>query len=187
MPHRRLSCDEGAPSTTSIAALAPSATGPSFAPGDDLFTRLFGGQTAQQIIGSGACKHARETTQPFLCLTLEVTGLTAPTIEASLEAFTRVCRGAQTAACPPLLCALVLVFEQGDRLEGDNAYLCEACGKKVDALKRTALAELPDSLMVALKRFDMDYTTFEVRAVALRSGDACSPSTKFLPPPMCAL
>ena len=185
MPHRRLSCDEGAPSTTGTSATAPSAMTLSFVPGDDLFTRLFGGKTAQQIIGSGACKHARETTQPFLCLTLEVTGLTAPTIEASLEAFTQVCGARRLAVWAPSL--RFRVCEQGDRLEGDNSYLCEACGKKVDALKRTALAELPDSLMIALKRFDMDYTTFEVRAVALCNDDFCPPSTRHHPPPRARL
>lgn len=60
-------------------------------------------------------------------------------------------------------CILCVLYAQGDRLEGDNAYFCEDCGRKVDALKRTALAELPDSLMISLKRFDLDYTTMEVR------------------------
>ena len=64
----------------------------SFAPGDDVFTRLCGGKSAQQILGRGACPHARETAQPFLCITLDVAGLAAPTIEASLAAFTHVRR-----------------------------------------------------------------------------------------------
>lgn len=62
----------------------------SFLPGDDIFTRIFGGKTAQQIIGTGTCRHKRETMQPFLCLALDVTGLATPTIEASLDAFIKV-------------------------------------------------------------------------------------------------
>ena len=110
--------------------------------GEDVFTRLLGGKTSQQIIGRGTCSHTRETAQSFMCLTLDITDLATPTIESSLAAFVK-----------------------GVALEGDNAYFCDICGHKVDALKRTALAELPDSLMIALKRFDMDFTTFEVRAI----------------------
>jgi hypothetical protein len=57
---------------------------------DDVFSRLLSGQTVQQLLGRGSCSHSRETLQPFLCLTLEVSGLAAPTIEASLDAYTQV-------------------------------------------------------------------------------------------------
>jgi ubiquitin C-terminal hydrolase len=59
-------------------------------PGDDVFSRLFSGQTVQQLIGQGSCSHTRETMQSFQSLTLEVAGLTSPTIEASLDAYTQV-------------------------------------------------------------------------------------------------
>lgn len=42
-------------------------------------------------------------------------------------------------------------------LEGDNAYLCEKCDKKVDTLKRASVKELPKYLMIALKRFEFDF------------------------------
>lgn len=46
---------------------------------------------------------------------------------------------------------------QGDLLEGDNAYHCEQCDKKVNAVKRMCLKKLPDHLIVVLKRFDFDF------------------------------
>ena len=44
-------------------------------------------------------------------------------------------------------------------LEGDNAYKCEKCDLKVDALKRTVVKDLPRFLIVTLKRFEFDLTT----------------------------
>ena len=35
-------------------------------------------------------------------------------------------------------------FVAGETLTGDNAYSCEICGRKVDALKRTRIARLAD-------------------------------------------
>lgn len=48
---------------------------------------------------------------------------------------------------------------KGDMLDGDNAYYCERCDKKVSATKRVCLKKLPNYLMVALKRFEFDYNT----------------------------
>jgi hypothetical protein len=42
-------------------------------------------------------------------------------------------------------------------MEGDNAYLCEELGKRVPAVKRTAIRSLPPLLCVHLKRFEFDY------------------------------
>lgn len=42
-------------------------------------------------------------------------------------------------------------------LEGDNAYKCEKCDKKVDALKRTCVKKPPKHLIIALRRFEFDY------------------------------
>lgn len=42
-------------------------------------------------------------------------------------------------------------------LEGDNAYLCEKCDKKVDTLKRTCIKRLPRHLIVTLRRFEFDF------------------------------
>ncbi len=42
---------------------------------------------------------------------------------------------------------------KGDTLDGDNAFFCERCNKKVSAVKRACLKKLPDYLILALKRF----------------------------------
>ena len=52
-------------------------------------------------------------------------------------------------------------FVQGEVLEGDNQYFCDECQKKVDALQRDCLSEIPDHLCFALKRFDLDLETFQ--------------------------
>ncbi len=44
-------------------------------------------------------------------------------------------------------------------MEGDNAYLCETCDKKVNTLKRVCIKKLPNHLIIVLKRFEMNYET----------------------------
>lgn len=49
-------------------------------------------------------------------------------------------------------------FVQGEPLEGSNKYMCMSCasddnGRLVNAMKRTCLEEVPNSLTVCLKRF----------------------------------
>jgi len=46
-------------------------------------------------------------------------------------------------------------------MEGDNKVLCDRCKVKTDTVLRTAISALPDILVLSLKRFDLDYTTFE--------------------------
>lgn len=75
------------------AAAAPPAAVFTGALGGDLFTRLFAGASTQQITGSGTCKHKSNTEEPFLCLALDVDGLSSPTIEASLSAWSKVRAG----------------------------------------------------------------------------------------------
>jgi len=48
---------------------------------------------------------------------------------------------------------------EGELLEGDNAYQCEKCEKKVSALMRVCVKQLPNVLIMALKRFDYNYET----------------------------
>lgn len=48
---------------------------------------------------------------------------------------------------------------QADRLDGDNKYNCERCNKKVAALRRATIGELPPVLVVHLKRFEFDLET----------------------------
>jgi ubiquitin C-terminal hydrolase len=43
------------------------------------------------------------------------------------------------------------LFIKGDMLEGDNAFYCDRCDKKVDTLKRSTFKKLPNVLFIALK------------------------------------
>jgi ubiquitin carboxyl-terminal hydrolase 9/24 len=42
-------------------------------------------------------------------------------------------------------------------LSDDNMYFCEKCQRKVDAISRTCLKNLPPVLLIQLKRFDFDW------------------------------
>ena len=44
-------------------------------------------------------------------------------------------------------------------LEGDNAYYCEKCEKKVSTLKRCCIKRMPNTLFLVLKRFEFDFDT----------------------------
>lgn len=46
---------------------------------------------------------------------------------------------------------------KGELLEGDNAYHCDRCNKKVPAVKRMCIKKLPNHLIVVLKRFEFNY------------------------------
>ena len=48
-------------------------------------------------------------------------------------------------------------FIKGEMLEGDNAYLCEKCDKKVPTLKRVCIKKLPNYLILVLTRFEFDF------------------------------
>ena len=45
-------------------------------------------------------------------------------------------------------------FVGGELLEGESAYLCSDCKKKVRALKRTSIKRLSPTLIIHLKRFE---------------------------------
>jgi ubiquitin carboxyl-terminal hydrolase 9/24 len=54
---------------------------------------------------------------------------------------------------------------EGEMLEGDNAYYCEKCEKKVNTLKRCCIKRMPNVLFLVLKRFEFDFdsmTKFKV-------------------------
>jgi len=106
----------------------------------DIFTATIGGVVVNQMIGQGECKHTRERDEQYLYLSIDVDG--HDTIEKSLKAFV-----------------------QGELLAGDNAYMCETCNKKVDAVKRSCIATLPDSLIIHLKRFRLNLETFNKEKV----------------------
>ncbi|CEM32577.1 unnamed protein product [Vitrella brassicaformis CCMP3155] len=56
-------------------------------------------------------------------------------------------------------------FLHPENLEGDNQYNCEKCNKKVDATKGLLIGKCPCYLTLQLKRFDLDYTTFQRRKI----------------------
>ncbi|XP_057829363.2 uncharacterized protein LOC131040449 isoform X2 [Cryptomeria japonica] len=97
--------------------------------------KIFGGIFAQQIICRG-CPHKSEKEEAFAAISVDVKN--KKNLLESLESFV-----------------------QGDLLEGEDAYLCEKCNKKFDALKRTCVKSLPNTLVIHLKRFDFDYETMQ--------------------------
>ncbi len=52
-------------------------------------------------------------------------------------------------------------YVEGDLLEGDNAFHCEKCDKKVTTLKRCSVKRLPNTLLLVLKRFEFNFDTME--------------------------
>ena len=49
----------------------------------------------------------------------------------------------------------------GELMGGENAIKCSVCERKQDTVRRTCLGDLPNTLVLHLKRFDLDFTTFE--------------------------
>ncbi|KRX04853.1 hypothetical protein PPERSA_06487 [Pseudocohnilembus persalinus] len=47
-----------------------------------------------------------------------------------------------------------------EHLEGSNAYFCEKCNEKQEAVKGTRFKQLPDILTFTLSRFELDFETF---------------------------
>lgn len=89
------------------------------------------------------CPHYSEREEPFLTISLQVKN--KKSIKESLDAFV-----------------------QGDMLEGENAYFCEKCDKKVckpflnlkiNTLKRSCIKKLPNTLILVLKRFEFNFDT----------------------------
>ena len=101
--------------------------------GGDIWSRTLQGFQVTQILPQ-SCDHVKAKRDAFLCLQVGV----ADTIEKALAS-----------TC------------QDEMLSGDNAVLCEACGTKKDTQMRSMLAAdaLPDTLVISLKRFEMDWNT----------------------------
>ena len=60
-------------------------------------------------------------------------------------------------------------FVEAEMLEGDNAYYCEKCKKKVNTLKRCCIKRLPNVLFMVLKRFELNFDTMK----KLKINDYC--------------
>eukprot|EP00798_Chlamydomonas_sp_ICE-L_P003511 gene3511-13582_t len=87
-----------------------------------------GGTFAQQIICQGI-DYRSEREDEFYQISVDVKG--KGSLEKSLESYV-----------------------QGELMEGENAYYCEEVGRSVTALKRTCIKDLPQTLVVHLKRFE---------------------------------
>lgn len=48
-------------------------------------------------------------------------------------------------------------YIKGEKLRGENAYFCEKCNKKVNALKKDTFKFLPNYMILVLSRFDYNY------------------------------
>lgn len=100
---------------------------------DNFIKNSFGGYLSNEFICKD-CPHYSEREEPFLAVSLQVKN--KKTLEESLRSFV-----------------------EGEVLEGQNAYSCEQCNKKVTAIKRICLKKLPNHLILVLKRFEFDYDT----------------------------
>jgi ubiquitin C-terminal hydrolase len=104
---------------------------------EKLLSRFFGGRSATQLLCKG-CPHRYERFEHFFTLQLAVFSNRANSVLGALQEFVA-----------------------GELLEGDNQYFCSQCNKKVDTVKRTVLADLPDTIILGLKRFDFNYDTMQ--------------------------
>ncbi|KAG0002609.1 hypothetical protein BGZ79_002672 [Entomortierella chlamydospora] len=102
-------------------------------PQEELFKKQYGGKLVQQI-KSKDCEHISEREDSFFSIQCEVKN--KKTLEESLQ-----------------------LYVQGEILDGDNKYKCSSCDKHVDAIKRACIKELPQNLILHLKRFDYDMDT----------------------------
>ena len=96
-----------------------------------LLKELFGGMLCNEIKCKEGCTHTSRREDEFMVLQLDVKGKRS--IMESLDSYV-----------------------QGEMLEGDNKYLCGHCNNKRDAQKRTYLVQLPQVLILHLKRFEFD-------------------------------
>ncbi|RHZ38641.1 hypothetical protein DYB26_008446, partial [Aphanomyces astaci] len=94
---------------------------------------LFGGTVCTQLVCQGGCHSIRETAATsFVCMTVEVKG--HDSLVHSLQ-----------------------TWSDGEVLSGVN---CDMCGTKQDTMKRDCLDQLPETLLLHLKRFELNFDTF---------------------------
>lgn len=102
---------------------------------DELEFGCFGGKLAYQKLPQG-CEHRAEREEPFIKIELIIKG--KESIEESLAAFV-----------------------EGELMDGENQVECEGCNTKKPTVRRICLGALPNLLILHLKRFDLDFSTFE--------------------------
>ncbi|XP_065841242.1 ubiquitin carboxyl-terminal hydrolase 9X-like isoform X2 [Oscarella lobularis] len=98
---------------------------------EEIVSKVLGGSFADQKICKG-CPHRYAREEKFMSLSVDIR-YHGHLLE-SLEQYVK-----------------------GDLLEGDNAYFCEKCNRKVDTVKRMCIKSLPPVLMIQLKRFGYDW------------------------------
>eukprot|EP01083_Nonionella_stella_P144249 450032_1 len=98
-----------------------------------LLQEVFGGKLVNQMICLGGCETIRQRDEPFLNITVEVKNRRSLT--DSLESYVAT-----------------------ELLTGVN---CEACAKPSDTHKRVVLHELAKTMIFHLKRFELNYETFQ--------------------------
>ncbi len=91
----------------------------------------FGGVFSNQIICKD-CPHRSEHDEPFSAINLQIKN------KKSLH-------------------ECLTSFVEGETMEGNNAYHCDRCDKKVAAVKRVCIKSLPRHLIFVLKRFSYNY------------------------------
>ena len=95
--------------------------------------RTFGGAFAQTITCQ-ECGFVSYRKDPFRVMSVEIKGRWS--LQAALDSFV-----------------------DAEVLSGSNAYRCGTCDKKVTAVKRTTVEKLPNTLIIALKRFEFSVET----------------------------
>ena len=98
-----------------------------------LIKNHFGGTQAVEMI-SQQCEHRNERLELMMSVPLDIKNKTC--LQESLK-----------------------TLINGEILQGDNAYFCEGCSKKVQALMRISLKHLPNFLVFALRRFEFNFDT----------------------------
>ena len=100
-----------------------------------IMSSIFGGEIVYQKFSTG-CGHRADRGENFLKIELQIRG--KESIRESLNAFV-----------------------EGEFMFGDNKVMCDICDEKKDTMRRTCFKKLPNLLLVHLKRFDLDFSTFE--------------------------
>ncbi|EQC25202.1 hypothetical protein SDRG_16925 [Saprolegnia diclina VS20] len=94
---------------------------------------VFGGTLCTQLCCQGGCGSVRETAATsFVCMTVEVKGHES-------------------------LLSSLRTWSAGEMLSGVN---CDACGSKQDTIKRDCVETAPETLLLHLKRFELNFDTF---------------------------
>jgi ubiquitin C-terminal hydrolase len=102
-------------------------------PQANLFKHLLGGKMVNQMICQGGCEEIRQRDEDYYTVSLEVKN--HDNLEQSL-----------------------LSYVTGELLSGVS---CPACHRKTDTVKRVVLGKLPNTVAFHLKRFELDFNTFQ--------------------------